>query len=86
LGLDLSQVLSSPEGNFAAFPRSRNPWLMLKFRIESLLHDAGNARSTLMKALMGRTNAKITNPPKIPNDVITHFSNDCLGLSDGNTV
>jgi hypothetical protein len=56
---------------------------MQKFRIESFLLDAGKPRSTLMKAVLGRTNA---NAAKIANGVMTHFSNNCLGLSRGDTV
>jgi hypothetical protein len=56
---------------------------MLKFRVGLFLLDAGKPRSTLVKAVLGRTNA---NAVKIANGVITHISNDCLRLSRGDTV
>jgi hypothetical protein len=59
---------------------------MLKFRIESFLLDSGKPRSTLMKAILGWTNANAANAAKIANGVITRVSNDCLGLTWGETV
>jgi hypothetical protein len=56
---------------------------MLKVRIESFLLDAWKLRSTLVKAVLGRTNAHVV---MIATGVITHFSNDCLRLSRGDTV
>jgi hypothetical protein len=56
---------------------------MLKFRLESFLLDAVKLRSTLMKAVLGRTNA---NAAKIANGVIADFSNNCPWLSRGDRV